>query len=63
MAAPSAVQNLPVQAETKSGKKKKAKAAERSDSPAPTASPAPEKATEGIQEDGSDNAYIREMQK
>ncbi|OHW96579.1 hypothetical protein CSPAE12_04776 [Colletotrichum incanum] len=59
--AASPVQNPAVQAESKSAKKKKARAAERTESPAPTASPAPEKA-DGSDESG-ETAYIREIQK
>jgi hypothetical protein len=61
MAASSAVQNPPAPTDSKSGRKKKAKAAERTESPAPPASPAPEKA-EG-QEDASESVYVRELQK
>ncbi|KAF9874513.1 hypothetical protein CkaCkLH20_08076 [Colletotrichum karsti] len=63
--AASTVQNPAVQTESKSAKKKKAKAAaaaaERTDSPAPTASPAPEKA-DGSDESG-ESPYVRELQK
>ncbi|KAL0940342.1 uncharacterized protein CTRU02_203105 [Colletotrichum truncatum] len=59
--AASPVQNPAVQSESKSAKKKKAKAAERTDSPAPTASPAPEKA-DGSDESG-ESPYVRELQK
>ncbi|WYZ37168.1 hypothetical protein EsH8_II_000674 [Colletotrichum jinshuiense] len=59
--AASPVQNPAVQSESKSAKKKKVKAAERTESPAPTASPAPEKA-DGSDESG-ETAYIRELQK
>ncbi|TDZ39662.1 hypothetical protein C8035_v005453 [Colletotrichum spinosum] len=59
--ASSPVQNPVVQSESKSARKKKAKAAERTDSPAPTASPAPEKA-DGSDETG-ESPYIRELQK
>ncbi|TIC97000.1 hypothetical protein CH35J_007663 [Colletotrichum higginsianum] len=59
--AASPVQNPAVQTESKSAKKKKAKVAERTESPAPTASPAPEKA-DGSDESG-ETAYIREIQK
>jgi len=62
----SAVQNPPAPAESKSAKKKKAKA-ERTDSPAPTSSPAPEKATSLVgadtAEDSFESPYIRELQK
>ncbi|KAI0014944.1 hypothetical protein F4780DRAFT_773873 [Xylariomycetidae sp. FL0641] len=60
-----AVQNPPVQGESKSAKKKKAKA-ERADSPAPSASPTAEKAgstTGQEQEDGFESPYIRDLQK
>ncbi|KAM0286105.1 hypothetical protein ACHAQH_001113 [Verticillium albo-atrum] len=65
--AASDIQNPAVQAESKSQKKKKAKAAaasavERTESPAPTASPAGEKATDAG-DDGSESPYIRELQK
>ncbi|OTB16219.1 hypothetical protein K445DRAFT_34346, partial [Daldinia sp. EC12] len=61
-----AVQNPPVQTESKSAKKKKAKA-ERTDSPAPSALSVPEKASsvagqEG-QDDSSESPYVRELQK
>ncbi|KAI1481398.1 hypothetical protein F4774DRAFT_49458 [Daldinia eschscholtzii] len=61
-----AVQNPPVQTESKSAKKKKAKA-ERTDSPAPSALSVPEKAgsvagQEG-QDDSSESPYVRELQK
>ncbi|KAL3295338.1 hypothetical protein RB213_003527 [Colletotrichum asianum] len=59
--AASPVQNPAVQSESKSAKKKKAKAIERTESPAPTASPAPEKA-DGSDESG-ESPYIRELQK
>ncbi|KAK2053582.1 hypothetical protein LY76DRAFT_553747 [Colletotrichum caudatum] len=59
--AASSVQNPAVQAESKSAKKKKAKVAERTESPAPTASPAPERA-DGSDESG-ETPYIREIQK
>ncbi|WQF82461.1 hypothetical protein CDEST_07475 [Colletotrichum destructivum] len=59
--AASPIQNPAVQTESKSAKKKKAKVAERTESPAPTASPAPEKA-DGSDESG-ETAYIREIQK
>ncbi|KAL2883406.1 hypothetical protein SGCOL_001088 [Colletotrichum sp. CLE4] len=59
--AASPVQNPAVQAESKSAKKKKAKAAERTESPAPTASPAPEKAD--ASDESGETAYIREIQK
>ncbi|KAK2004288.1 hypothetical protein LX36DRAFT_650070 [Colletotrichum falcatum] len=59
--AASPVQNPAVQAESKSAKKKKAKLAERTESPAPTASPAPERA-DGSDESG-ETPYIREIQK
>ncbi|OLN86741.1 hypothetical protein CCHL11_03765 [Colletotrichum chlorophyti] len=59
--AASSVQNPTVQSESKSAKKKKAKAAERTESPAPTVSPAPEKA-DGSDESG-ESPYIRELQK
>ncbi|KAH9907782.1 hypothetical protein F4778DRAFT_719084 [Xylariomycetidae sp. FL2044] len=62
----SAVQNPPVQAESKSAKKKKAKA-DRTDSPAPTASSGPEKAASVAGQDspdeGFDSPYVRELQK
>jgi hypothetical protein len=61
----SAIQN-PAPAESKSAKKKKAKV-ERTESPAPTASPAPEKANSISGADGADDSfespYIREIQK
>ncbi|KAL9945165.1 hypothetical protein D7B24_002143 [Verticillium nonalfalfae] len=64
--AASDVQNPAVQAESKSQKKKKAKAAaaavERTESPAPTASPAGEKATDAG-DDASESPYVRELQK
>ncbi|KAM0325313.1 hypothetical protein ACHAQA_007298 [Verticillium albo-atrum] len=65
--AASDIQNPAVQAESKSQKKKKAKAAaattiERTESPAPTASPAGEKATDAG-DDASESLYIRELQK
>ncbi|KAF6844100.1 hypothetical protein CMUS01_01416 [Colletotrichum musicola] len=59
--AASPVQNPAVQSESKSAKKKKAKAVERTESPAPTASPAPEKA-DGSDESG-ESPYVRELQK
>ncbi|KAI0880128.1 uncharacterized protein GGS22DRAFT_175943 [Annulohypoxylon maeteangense] len=62
----SAVQNPPVQTESKSAKKKKAKAI-RTESPAPSALSIPEKpasvAGQDGQDDTSENAYIRELQK
>ncbi|KAI1652334.1 hypothetical protein F4815DRAFT_496374 [Daldinia loculata] len=62
----SAVQNPLVQTESKSAKKKKAKA-ERTESPAPSALSVPEKAgsvagQEG-QDDSSESPYVRELQK
>ncbi|KAI1777544.1 hypothetical protein F4818DRAFT_317347 [Hypoxylon cercidicola] len=62
----SAVQNPPVQAESKSAKKKKAKG-DRTESPAPSALSIPEKPTsvtgqEG-QDDSSESPYVRELQK
>ncbi|KAI2467828.1 hypothetical protein F4781DRAFT_298754 [Annulohypoxylon bovei var. microspora] len=61
-----AVQNPPVQTESKSAKKKKAKAI-RTESPAPSALSVPEKsgsvAGQDGQDDISENAYIREIQK
>ncbi|CRK05778.1 hypothetical protein BN1708_009729, partial [Verticillium longisporum] len=64
--AASDVQNPAAQAESKSQKKKKAKAAaaaiERTESPAPTASPAGERATDAG-DDASESPYIRELQK
>ncbi|KAI0179941.1 hypothetical protein GGR52DRAFT_529083 [Hypoxylon sp. FL1284] len=64
--AASAVQNPPIQTESKSAKKKKAKG-ERTDSPAPSAQSVPEKPTsvtgqEG-QDDSSESPYVRELQK
>lgn len=65
MAAPS-VQNPAVAVESKSSKKKKASKAERTESPAPTMSPAPEKALsvggDGSADDG-ESPYIKELQK
>ena len=62
----SAVQNPPAAADSKSAKKKKAKA-ERTDSPAPSASPAADKAVSvsgaDASEDGLESPYIRELQK
>ena len=63
MAAPLTVQNPAASTDSKSAKKRKAKIAERTESPAPTVSPSPEKAAEGAAEDGIDNAYVRELQK
>jgi hypothetical protein len=60
--AASSVQNPPTQ-ESKSSKKKKAKAGERTESPAPTASPAPERATDAPAEDASESPYVRELLK
>ncbi|KAI1800710.1 hypothetical protein F4811DRAFT_498126 [Daldinia bambusicola] len=61
-----AVQNPPVQTESKSAKKKKAKA-ERTDSPAPSALSVPEKAGsvagQESQDDSSESPYVRELQK
>ncbi|OTA99540.1 hypothetical protein M426DRAFT_67625 [Hypoxylon sp. CI-4A] len=61
-----AVQNPPVQTESKSAKKKKAKA-DRTESPAPSALSVAEKpssvAGQEGQDDNSDNPYIRELQK
>ncbi|KAI0901392.1 hypothetical protein F4806DRAFT_452112 [Annulohypoxylon nitens] len=60
------VQNPPVQTESKSAKKKKAKVT-RTDSPAPSALSVPDKpasvAGQDGQDDASENAYIRELQK
>ena len=60
--AASDIQNPPAPVESKSAKKKKAKA-ERTESPAPVAS-TPERAVSvAAGEDDSDNAYIRDLQK
>lgn len=61
----SPIQNPPVQTESKSAKKKKAKA-DRTDSPAPSAMSGADKPVsvsgqEG--DDSSDSPYIRELQK
>ena len=64
-----AVQNPPAQTESKSAKKKKAaKAGSRVESPAPTASPATERAVSvagayNNPDDTSESAYIRELAK
>ncbi|OTA53293.1 hypothetical protein K449DRAFT_220592 [Hypoxylon sp. EC38] len=61
----SAVQNPPVQTESKSAKKKKTKA-ERTESPAPSALSVPEKPASVAGQEGQDdstNPYIRELQK
>ncbi|KAH9997679.1 hypothetical protein F4779DRAFT_631445 [Xylariaceae sp. FL0662B] len=60
----SAVQNPPVQAESKSAKKKKAKA-DRTESPIPSTSPEKSASVNGHEsnDDNSDNPYIRELQK
>ncbi len=65
MSAP-AVQNPPVQVESKSARKKKAKG-DRTESPAPSALSIPDKPTsvtgqEG-QDDSSESLYVRELQK
>jgi hypothetical protein len=57
-----AVQNPPAQTDSKSAKKKKVKAAERTESPAPS-STAPEKAVSVSGEDASESPYVRELQK
>ncbi|KAI0385502.1 hypothetical protein F5Y04DRAFT_186887 [Hypomontagnella monticulosa] len=61
-----AVQNPPVQTESKSAKKKKAKA-DRTESPAPSALSVPDApgstAGQDGHDDSSENAYIRELQK
>lgn len=63
--AASTVQNPPVQTESKSARKKKAKVTERTESPAPAATSTPDKpaSVADHQDDASDNAYIRELQK
>ncbi|KAH8883897.1 hypothetical protein GQ53DRAFT_830340 [Thozetella sp. PMI_491] len=66
--AASAVQNPPVQGDSKSAKKKKAKAADRNASPAPAVSATPEQPAsvaggDTAQDDGPENAYIRDLQK
>ena len=62
MPSPAAVQNPPAQTESKSAKKKKAAAAAaRTESPAPCASPAPDKSVSG--EDAAESPYVRELQK
>lgn len=63
-----AVQNPPAQTESKSAKKKKAaKAGSRVESPAPSASPATEKAASVAgaynPDDTSESAYIRDLAK
>jgi hypothetical protein len=58
--AASDIQNPPAPVESKSARKKKAKA-ERTESPAPAAVSTPGSVAAG--EDDSDNAYIRDMQK
>jgi len=62
--AASTVQNPSAPAESKSARKKKAKA-ERTESPAPAATSTPENAgsVADNQDDVSENAYIRELQK
>lgn len=57
-----AVQNHLAQPEPKSAKKKKAKS-DRVDSPAPTASPAPELALSVTGDDNSESPYVRELHK
>ncbi|KAI6091049.1 hypothetical protein F4821DRAFT_210799 [Hypoxylon rubiginosum] len=62
----SAIQNPPVQAESKSAKKKKAKG-DRTESPAPSALSIQDKATSVAGQDGQDDSsespYVRELQK
>ncbi|KAK9772200.1 hypothetical protein AB5N19_00675 [Seiridium cardinale] len=58
-----AVQNPPAQTDSKSAKKKKVKAEQRTESPAPSASPVPEKATSVSGDDASESPYVRELQK
>ncbi|KAI2615094.1 hypothetical protein GGR54DRAFT_308402 [Hypoxylon sp. NC1633] len=62
-----AIQNPVVQVESKSAKKKKAKAEQRTESPAPSALSVADKPASIAGQDGhdesSDNAYIREVQK
>lgn len=58
-----AVQNPPAQTESKSAKKKKVKAEQRTESPAPSASGAQEKASSVSGEDASESPYVKEIQK
>ncbi len=62
--AASDIQNPPAPVESKSARKKKAKAlAERTESPAPAVSTPDRPASVAPAEDESDNAYIRDLLK
>lgn len=64
--APSTIQNPPVQTESKTSKKKKAKVG-RTDSPAPVTAATSEKAASvaanGTAQDDGESPYVRELQK